>query len=189
MTTPTPSKQRGATLVVALIMLVLLTLFALSAANTSNTNLRIVGNMQERNDAFDAAQLLIETAISSPLFSTNPANALAVPCGTANTLCADVNGDGVSEFTAKLNPAPSCITVKPIKTVELTYTPEDNKCTAGQAQTFGVTGAANTNSLCANSVWELTAEVTSASSGAVVATVKQGVGIRISTDDMTTSCL
>lgn len=189
MITHAPSKQRGATLVVALIMLVLLTLFALSAANTSNTNLKIVGNMQERNEAFDAAQFLIETAISSPLFASNPANAILNPCGTANTLCSDVNGDTVTDYTVKLNPAPSCITVKPIKTTELAYTPEDNKCTVGQQQTFGTVGAASTNSLCANSVWELTAEAISSISGATIATIKQGVGIRISTDDMTTSCL
>ena len=42
-------RQRGATLVIALIMLVLLTLFAVSSLNTANTNLRIVGNMQAKN--------------------------------------------------------------------------------------------------------------------------------------------
>ena len=48
--------------------------------------------------------------------------------------------------------------------------------------------AATGDSLCANSVWEITAVTTSAGSGATVTTV-QGVGVRIGADEMATSCL
>jgi hypothetical protein len=44
-------RQRGATLFIGLVMLVVLTLFALSAFQTSSTNLKTVGNMQEREEA------------------------------------------------------------------------------------------------------------------------------------------
>ncbi|HZN86576.1 MAG TPA: PilX N-terminal domain-containing pilus assembly protein, partial [Burkholderiales bacterium] len=80
-------RQRGATLVIALIMLVLLTLFAVSSMNTANTNLRVVGNMQSRNEALYAAQETLETVISTPLFLANPANAVLNPCGAQNTMC------------------------------------------------------------------------------------------------------
>ncbi|MEK7736556.1 MAG: hypothetical protein AAB319_02190, partial [Pseudomonadota bacterium] len=42
-------RQRGATLVIGLIMLVLLTLMAVSSFNLGKSNLQIVGNMQFRN--------------------------------------------------------------------------------------------------------------------------------------------
>lgn len=182
-------RERGATLVIALMMLVLLTLFALSAMNTGTSNLKIVGNMQSRAEAMSAAQEAVETVISSPLFIANPANAVLNPCGAANTICTDINGDGTTDYTTRLNPQPSCVTKQVIKVSDLNLaTSDDVGCTTGQAQTFGVSGANTGDSLCANTVWEVTAETTSALTGAQAA-VTQGVGVRISTDNMATSCL
>jgi hypothetical protein len=58
-------KQRGATLIVSLIMLVVLTLFAVSAINLSSINLRIVGNMQAQKTMELVAQDAIERVLSS----------------------------------------------------------------------------------------------------------------------------
>ena len=183
------NRQRGATLMIALIMLVLLTLFALSAMNTGTTNLKIVGNMQSRAEAFDASQQAIETVISSPGFISNPANAVLNACGAPNTLCTDVNGDGTPDYTTRLTPTPACVAVRTIKVNELNLANADDLgCTQQQAQTFGVVGAGNSDSLCANTVWEITAATTSSSNGAT-STVTQGIGARISSDDMSTSCL
>jgi Tfp pilus assembly protein PilX len=187
--------QRGATLVIALIMLVLLTLFALSALNTGTTNLKVVGNMQARTEALDAAQQTIENVISTPLFTSSPGNAILNPSGAANTLCTDAAGNWVADCTTAayktlLNPQPACVTVRAIKSTELVLTnPADLACAGGQAQQFGVAGAVTGDSLCANSVWEITAETTVVATGVNAATVTQGIGIRISTDDMATSCL
>ena len=52
----------------------------------------------------------------------------------------------------------------------------------------GVAGASSSDSLCSNTLWQITAESSSASSGAKM-TVTQGVGIRVSVDDMASSCL
>jgi Tfp pilus assembly protein PilX len=188
--------QYGATLLVALIMLVLLTLFAVSALNTSTTNLKAVGNMQARTEALNAAQQVVETAISSSQFTTTPADAVLNPCGTANTLCIDGAGNFVSSptdpsvlYTVRLTPQPACVSVRAIKTSELNLAlSADQKCVAGQSQQHGVAGAVSGDSLCANSVWDITAESVAAVSGAKV-TVTQGVGQRISVDDMSTSCL
>jgi Tfp pilus assembly protein PilX len=57
--------QRGATLIVSLIMLVVLTLFAVSAINLSSINLRIVGNMQAQKTMELVAQDAIERVLSS----------------------------------------------------------------------------------------------------------------------------
>jgi Tfp pilus assembly protein PilX len=180
--------QRGATLLIALIMLVLLTLFAISAFNTGTTNLKVVGNMQARSEALNVSQQAIETVISTPLFIASPANAVPNPCGAPNTLCTDIAGTGVTEYTTKLNPQPSCVMIAPIKNEQLNLTnPEDLGCAAGQLQQFGVAGAVSGNSLCANTVWEITAETTGAATGAKVK-VTQGVGVKVGIDD-TSTCL
>jgi Tfp pilus assembly protein PilX len=189
--------QRGTTLIVALIMLVLLTLFAVSSFNTANTNLKVVGNMQQKTEALNAAQAAIENVISTPQFLVNPANAVLAPCGSANTLCTDVTGDGAADFTSTLvgpdYPAPphqpTCVTVRPIKNQELVLTPnsEDLGCASGQMQQFGIAGAVTGDSLCANSIWEVRARTVSSHSAASVL-VTQGVGVRVSTDDAAVSC-
>lgn len=75
----TPSSQRGATLVVGLIMLVLITLMVLSAFMLSSTNLKSVGNMQYRDEAIGAANAAIEQVISSSaIFITPTSQEIAV---------------------------------------------------------------------------------------------------------------
>lgn len=190
-------RQRGATLIIALIMLVLLTLFAVSSFNTAQTNVKVVGNMQQKAEALNAAQQAVEIVLSSPQFIANPANAVPTPCGSANTLCTDVTGDGVADFTATLigpdyptGPhQPTCVTVRLIKNQELNVlNPEDLGCAAGQQSgAAGVAGAMTGDSLCANTVWEIRARAVSSSSGAT-ATVTQGVGVRVSSDAAGTSC-
>ena len=99
-------RQRGATLVVALIMLVLTTLFALSSMKTATTSLIVTGNMQAKTEALNAAQETIEAVISTPQFIANPANAVINPCTGPNTRCTDVTGDGAPEYVTRLVPQP-----------------------------------------------------------------------------------
>ncbi len=58
------ARQRGATLLVSLIMLVILTLFAVSAFNLSSANLKIVGNFQQSRAIEAVAQIATEQVIS-----------------------------------------------------------------------------------------------------------------------------
>src|SRR5712691_8061524 len=147
--------QRGATLVVALIMLVLLTLFAVSAMNTSMVNLKVVGNMQSRSEALAAAQQAIETVLSTTQFVSDPNNAIINPCGTANTLCTDVTGDLNPEYTTVLNPKPSCIEGRALKVSELNQSQHEHvSCAAGQQQQFGVATARSGEPLCPITRWD-----------------------------------
>ncbi|MGQ0750848.1 MAG: pilus assembly PilX family protein [Betaproteobacteria bacterium] len=67
-------RQRGATLVIALIMLVVLTLFAVTGFNLSSVNLRIAGNYQDQKYLESLAQQAIEQVISTATpFSLTPA--------------------------------------------------------------------------------------------------------------------
>ena len=75
----TKHRQRGATLIVGLIMLVLITLMVLTAFTQSSTNLKSVGNMQYRDEAAAATNAAIEEVISSPaIFITPAATAVVV---------------------------------------------------------------------------------------------------------------
>ncbi len=181
-------RQQGSTLIIALIMLVLLTLFAVSSLKTAKTNLLVVGNMQMKNEARNASQEAIERVISTPQFISDPANAVINPCSGPNTFCTDINGDGAADFTSTLTPQPTCVAVKPIKNADLVFTNlEDLGCSAGQQQQFGVAGAVTGDSLCSNTVWEITAETIGTTTGAK-AGVTQGIGVRVSSDAAGTSC-
>jgi Tfp pilus assembly protein PilX len=70
---PSIQKQRGAVLLVTLIMLVVLTLFAVSGFNLSSVNLRIAGNFQEQRTMEAIALEAIERVLSNPnFFSLTP---------------------------------------------------------------------------------------------------------------------
>ncbi len=59
-------RQRGATLLISLIMLVILTLFALAGFNLSSVNLKIAGNFQNQKFMEAVALQAIERVISTP---------------------------------------------------------------------------------------------------------------------------
>jgi Tfp pilus assembly protein PilX len=92
-------KQRGATLLVGLVMLVVLTLLVVSAIRVSSTNLKVVGNMQVKSEAVAAAQQAIEGILSDVTNFYTP---------TARTTTVDINNDGIADYTVTLS-APACL--------------------------------------------------------------------------------
>jgi Tfp pilus assembly protein PilX len=87
---PPLRRQRGATLVVGLIMLVLITLVVSSAFMLSTTNLKAVGNMQYREEAIAAANAAIEGVISSDAIFFAPADSTAMVGAYEVTVAAPV---------------------------------------------------------------------------------------------------
>ena len=65
------SRQRGAALVVGLILLLVLTILAVSGVMTSNLELRMVGNTQLQEHAFQTAEVAVEDALANPVLSTS----------------------------------------------------------------------------------------------------------------------
>ncbi len=63
-------KQDGAALVVGLILLVVITVLAISGMNTATTELAIARNNQNYENAFQAAETGLETALSQGTFNT-----------------------------------------------------------------------------------------------------------------------
>ena len=188
-------RQRGATLLVGLVMLVILTLFALSAFQTSTTNLKTTGNMQAREEAQNAAQQVIDQVISTADFVLNPAAAVLTPCGAANVACVDLtNGLGIvataADYTVRLTPAPKCIRIATILNGELNLDDiGELACASGQQQQWGIAGldTAASQSLCVNTIWDVTAEATSTSGTKV--TVSQGVSVRAPKVEVSPFCI
>lgn len=184
---PGRARQRGATLAVALIFLVLMSLFAVSAFLGSSTNLRVVGNMQVRQEALAAAQVAIEQTISGIQFAEAPAAVAGNPVNV------DTDGNSVTDYVVRMTPQPACYRVKPIKNSELNVNvAADLTCirsgvVTNPGQDATEAAALADNSLCANTEWNLRAEVTDARTGAVVA-VNQGVAVRVLDADAATYC-
>lgn len=99
MSLPNPHhRQRGATLVVGLIMLALIMVMVTTAFTLSSSNLKAVGNMQFRNEATAAANIAIEQVASSS-FTTATGD---------ETINVDLNNDGTADYVATVR-RPQCI--------------------------------------------------------------------------------
>ncbi|WP_119966967.1 pilus assembly PilX family protein [Simplicispira lacusdiani] len=189
----TKESQNGATLVVALIFLVLMSLFALSAFNSSSSNLRIVGNSQAFQESLSAAQMAVEATISTPEFHKNPDGVAQSP------VTVDMNGDGTPDYTAWLKPAPSCYRAKPILPSELPAAPKNAATTdiwapcrppVRSGGTFvdsdALVSGADPES-CANSEWNVRAEVKDAATNTQVS-VNQGVAVIVFGNEVSSYC-
>lgn len=175
------STQRGATLVIGMIMLVLVTLFVLAAINMSTVNLRVMGNEQARNEAVAAAQQAVEQ-ITSVDFTKNP------PTTTSPaSVSVDINGDTTADYQASVTAA--CLNSVPVKVTELNPDDvvNDGPCFLSTSSTSaGVAGSGGSgDSLCSATQWDVSAAVSDATAnttGAAV-TLHQGVSKRIATGD------
>ena len=71
-----PNKQQGAALVVGLMLLVVITVLAISGMNTATTELALARNDQAYENAFQAAETGLETALAQGQFATTGNTAL-----------------------------------------------------------------------------------------------------------------
>ena len=65
-----PRNQKGAALVVGLILMVVITVLAISGMNTATTELAMARNNQNYENAFQAAETGLEAALSQGFFNT-----------------------------------------------------------------------------------------------------------------------
>ena len=154
--------QRGATLVVGLIMLVLLTLVVTSAFMLSTGNLRAVGNMQFRNEAIAAANKAIEQVLGSP-FTNDPAAA-------AESIDVDIDNDGNTDYVVDIA-EPECIRA----TVASPNAPSS----------LSLPGMSSASSW--NTVWDVVADVDDAVSGAQIR-IRQGVRVLLTQSQKDAVC-
>ena len=69
-------RQRGAALVVGLVLLMILTLLAISGMNTATTELTMAGNNQYFENAFQAAESGVDEALAQGTFQTAAPNVI-----------------------------------------------------------------------------------------------------------------
>ncbi len=163
--------QRGAALVVSLIMLVVITLFALAVINMSTVNLRVANNEQVKAQSVASAQQAIEQVASTNF----PANPQPV------TVAVDINGDGKPDYSVAVA-KPVCNNSVPIKLVELDIAQSSDVACFASATSSGsgaVGSAGSGNSVCSNTQWDLAATATEAVNSGATVTVHQGVGQRV----------
>ena len=163
-------RQKGATLLIGLIMLVLLTLMAITSFNLGKSNLQIVGNMQYRNETVRAAEEAVEAAISTPA---------SVSAASASNI--DINADGTPDVAVTITP--TLVQAHVLKNSALNLDPLAGQlgCTLGQAQAFAIVGAATGNSLCARTLYDLRVVATQAATNTSVE-LHQGVSIQVPAD-------
>jgi Flp pilus assembly pilin Flp len=154
-------RERGATLIIGLILLVLISLIVVNAVTLSSSNLKAVGNMQARNESVAAANQAIERLISAQFYNV---------VGT-QTFNVDINGDGTNDYAVSLA-QPVCLgwkqaSVAAPSDVEMPVTMQF----AAEYQTD----------------WDVQANVTDAGTGASVE-VHEGVRRRLSQTDKDNVC-
>lgn len=95
-------RQRGAALVVGLVLLLVLTLLAISGMTTATTELVMAGNEQYEENAFQAAETGIEQALRFGAF--NPSTASVASGPTA------VTGSTTDSYSTVITPQPAANT-------------------------------------------------------------------------------
>ena len=201
-------RQRGVTLLVALIFLLIFALLAAAALNSTLTSGQAIGNMQWRNEAIAAANDAIDQILSTTDFATNTANFTALVNATPYQV--DINGDGINDITVSFPlvsidggaaaAGPRCLRFRSIPLTALNATaPNDIGCfgssaaensglgTADAGGGTGTTPFAAGQSICANTEWAVPVRAADAVTRTSV-TVVQGVGVRVFISDALNFC-
>jgi len=166
--TSMPSSQRGVVLVVGLVVLVMMTLTVLSAVKLSTSNLQAVANMQSRDAALAAANLASEQVLST--------NFINAPAAATVDVDLDQDDEHVIDYHVDV-PTPDCRWWQPTPTSSLDVNdPHDQSCFTGSS--YQAMAGGSSSSFCADTLWEVRAQVEDAFTGTVV-TVNQGVRARM----------
>jgi Tfp pilus assembly protein PilX len=153
--------QRGATLIVGLILIAVISLVVVSAFTMSSTNLKSVSNMQVREEAVAAANEAVEQ-----LISTNFVTALG-----SQTIKIDINKDGTDDYNVAVA-TPVCIRSAVMGSLAPGMR-NDPLLMGGSVWSTD---------------WDIKASVTDLASGAAV-TVHQGVRVsNMTTDEKNAAC-
>src|SRR5574341_1970153 len=160
--------QRGAVLVVGLIMLLLITLIAVAAIRMSTTHVQVVANERFKAEATTAASYALDLVINDKDFNDRKLSQAPVVVDVAEAASAP---SGPTALTVKYSD-PECTRARILKTSELSKSKVDpvtgesvdvpkskidQACTLTPDQSKQVFGAnsSGSNSLCANTLWDV----------------------------------
>lgn len=153
--------QRGATLIIGLIMIVLITLIVVNAFTLSSSNLKSVGNMQVREEALAAANQAVERLISAPFTDSLG----------AQTFDVDINKDGINDYSVAVA-VPVCTRAL------IAYTAPPSDVELPPEMSSGSEWSTE---------WDISSTVTDPASGASV-TVREGVRVLLSQTKKDAAC-
>ena len=158
--------QRGATLIVGLIMLVLITLMVTAAFMISTGNLKAVGNMQFRNEAIAAANAATEEVLNSLLTG----GSMVAPSG--QTIPVDINNDGITDYSVVIAP-PTCVRA--------------SVAAPGYSSSLSLGNIMTTQSFW-NTIWDVQADVNDTTNTGATVRVRQGVRVLLLQSQKTAVC-
>jgi hypothetical protein len=190
--------QRGATLLVAMILLLIFAIMAAASFRGSLTSVQAIGNMQWRTEAITAANDAIDRLLSTADFATN--TAIVTQQVNAAPFQLDINGDGVNDIATSFpvvtldgvaKAGPRCLRAEPIPSKDLNPSlAADLGCfgsSSASSSGLGVATAAggtstvtSSPSLCSNTEWSITVRAVDGVTNTSVDVV-QGVGVRVPT--------
>lgn len=168
--TRTRGGQRGAAMIVGLIMLVLITLTVVAAFSLTNANLKAVGNVQVRNEAVAAGNRAIEEVMTSllpPAADGTPS--LVTPVATESDV--DINNDGRTDYKVQVA-APTCVRAIQVSGSGGSATGPGGVSGGGSSSGSGLSGVPNAY----NSVWDISTSIDDAATGVKTA-VRAGVRV------------
>lgn len=167
--------RRGVALVIGMVILIVMTLMLLSAVTLSTGNLKAVSNAQFQDSALAAANLAVEQAVSTAFMNAPKPLRVAV----------DMDQDGLWDYTVFV-PEPSCTRWTVPTTGDLDPSnAADRPCFSSSR--IGGLGQSFAGSVCADTLWEVRAQVVDRGTGkavdpvtAAAVTVNQGIRVRMS---------
>ena len=190
-----PRRQRGITLIAAVLLLLIFALVAASAFRNTLSSAQAIGNMQFRNESVAAANDTIDQLLSSDAFATSPDQVTAQLNAHPNTV--DINGDNVPDIqvtfpTVKIagvpKAGPQCLRNHPVQNSELDpSSPSDAGCFSSGGSDFsglgtvsssgGTAPIAPSTSNCADTNWTVTVQAQDRATNTTVQ-LTQGVQLR-----------
>lgn len=181
--------QRGATLMIGMVMLLLITLVAASVFKVATTHTQVVNNQQLRTEAVNAANAALDVFLSSEVTTWAPYETgrdLQINLGNL----AGVEAEASSMVAVAVENL-ECRRARVIKNAELIqgpagaeYVSEANSyCFGGGGAPLTIVdtaaiGTPNDDSLCANVLYEVVARTNDAKLLNAQATITQGVEVR-----------
>lgn len=94
-------QQHGAALVVGLILLVVITVLAISGMNTATTELAMARNNQNYENAFQAAETGLETALAQGAFNTIAGTTVTTPINDNDSVTTQIQFENTTSVPDK----------------------------------------------------------------------------------------
>ena len=188
--------QRGATLLVGMVMLLMVMLIAVGVIRLSMRHTQVVGNEQVRSEAASAANYALDLVLNSPAdtWDVYRNGGAVLPVNLGLSASADGTAMAIDVRVSDLH----CVRSRVLKNGELIKTTgagvsyvstNDSSCFGGGGTPLTIVdptalGASNDDSLCADVLYQVEAAANDAQLLSASVAVRQGVAVRRGVDEL-----